>query len=97
MRNKIALAVLAGFFLLEPVFAADWYICLSSFKNRDNARKLEKTLEQNGYLHVLCRIMAMETHVSERYAKYVYFKQLANPEIFTGSAETVSRASSCGR
>ena len=41
-----------------------------------------RTVNQNRYLHVLCRIMATETGVSEWYAKNVYFKQLANPDIF---------------
>ena len=50
-----------------------------------------RTLHQNSYLHVLCRIMACETGVTERYAKDVYFKQLANPDIFvTTTKDSVS-------
>lgn len=41
-----------------------------------------RTLNQNSYLHVLCRIMAGETGTTEDYAKQVYFKELANPELF---------------
>jgi len=42
----------------------------------------DRTLNQNSYLHILCRILAMETGVTERYAKDMYFKRLANPDIF---------------
>lgn len=42
----------------------------------------DRTLNQNSYLHILCRILAMETGVTERYAKDMYFKRLANPGIF---------------
>ena len=41
-----------------------------------------RTLNQNSYIHVLCRILAADTGVSEQYAKQVYFKELANPDIF---------------
>lgn len=41
-----------------------------------------RTPSQNKYLHVIVRILALETGVSESYAKDVYFKQLANPSIF---------------
>ena len=41
-----------------------------------------RTLNQNRYIHVLCRIMAEGTGTTERYAKQVYFKELANPDIF---------------
>ena len=41
-----------------------------------------RTLNQNRYLHVLIRIMAMETGVKEHYAKQVYFKTFANPQWF---------------
>lgn len=44
--------------------------------------KSNRTLNQNGYLHVLCRILASEIGVTERYAKDVYFKTLANPDLF---------------
>ena len=42
----------------------------------------DRTLNQNSYLHILCRILAMETGVTERSAKDMYFKRLANPDIF---------------
>ena len=42
----------------------------------------KRTLSQNSYLHVLCRILAIEIGVTEKYAKDVYFKQLANPDLF---------------
>lgn len=41
-----------------------------------------RTLNQNSYIHVLCRIMAEGTGTTEQYAKQVYFKEIANPEIF---------------
>ena len=41
-----------------------------------------RTLNQNSYIHVLCRILAVEIGVTEHYAKQVYFKELANPDIF---------------
>ena len=41
-----------------------------------------RTLNQNKYLHVLIRILALETGVTEDYAKSMYFKRMANPEIF---------------
>lgn len=41
-----------------------------------------RTLSQNCYLHVLCRILAQDIGVTEPYAKQVYFKELANPDIF---------------
>ena len=41
-----------------------------------------RTLNQNSYIHVLCRIMAEGTGTTEQYAKQVYFKELANPDIF---------------
>jgi len=61
-----------------------------------------RTVSQNSYLHVLIRVMAMETGVSERYAKDVYFKRMANPDIFVrteadpltgGSVETLRGSS----
>ena len=45
--------------------------------------KSNRTLSQNCYLHVLCRILAQETGTSEYYAKQIYFKGLANRELFT--------------
>jgi len=44
--------------------------------------KSNRTLSQNCYLHVLCRILARETGVTEYYAKQVYFKELANQNLF---------------
>lgn len=41
-----------------------------------------KTIRQNRYLHVLCRILANDIGVSEEYAKDMYFKRLANRDIF---------------
>ena len=42
----------------------------------------KRTYNQNAYLHVLIRLMALNTGVKESYAKTVYFKQLANPDLF---------------
>lgn len=44
--------------------------------------KSNRTLNQNSYIHVLCRIMAEGTGTTEHYAKQVYFKELANPQLF---------------
>lgn len=41
-----------------------------------------RTLNQNSYIHILCRIMASQTGVTERYAKQVYFKDFANHDLF---------------
>lgn len=41
-----------------------------------------RTLNQNSYIHILCRILATQIGVSEAYAKQVYFKELSNPDIF---------------
>ena len=49
-------------------------VCLIDESNR--------TLNQNSYLHVLCRILAAYSGVTEYYAKQVYFKEMANPDIF---------------
>ena len=49
-------------------------VCLIDESNR--------TLNQNSYIHVLCRILAQDTGTSVEYAKQVYFKELANPDIF---------------
>lgn len=54
-------------------------------KQRTNVSLIDeskRTLNQNSYIHVLCRILALDTGVSERYAKLVYYKELANPDIF---------------
>lgn len=61
-----------------------------------------RTLNQNSYIHVLCRIMASQTGVTEAYAKQVYFKELANSELFvtttkddmTGKIVTYHRSTS---
>lgn len=47
----------------------------------------DRTLNQNSYLHVLCRILAIETGVKEAYSKEVYFKRLANPDLFVSEVE----------
>lgn len=44
--------------------------------------KSNRTLSQNCYVHVLCRVMASETGTTEYYAKQVYFKEIANPDLF---------------
>lgn len=49
-------------------------VCLKDESNR--------TLNQNAYIHVLCRILAADIGVTERYAKDVYFKDCANKDIF---------------
>jgi len=46
-----------------------------------------RTLNQNSYIHVLCRILAADIGVSEKYAKQVYFKEIANPDIFITSTK----------
>jgi hypothetical protein len=54
-------------------------------KNCTNAVLVDeskRTPNQNSYLHVLIRIMALSTGVKESYAKEVYFKRLANPDLF---------------
>ena len=62
----------------------------------------KRTYNQNSYLHVLIRLMALNTGVKESYAKEIYFKQLANPHLFikeyddpvTGNKITALRSSS---
>lgn len=58
----------------------------SLLKNKRSLISLEdksnRTPSQNCYLHVLCRIMAQETGTTEYYAKQVYFKELANNDLF---------------
>ena len=49
-------------------------VCLIDESNR--------TLNQNSYIHVLIRILASYSGVTENYAKQVYFKELANPDLF---------------
>ena len=53
--------------------------------SRDNVCLLDetgRTLNQNSYIHVLCRILASDIGTTEDYAKQVYFKELANKDIF---------------
>jgi len=60
--------------------------CNSLLKHQRTLVSLEdksnRTLSQNCYIHVLCRIMASETGTSEYYAKQVYFKEISNPDLF---------------
>lgn len=42
----------------------------------------KRSLKQNSYIHVLCRILASETGESTSYAKQMYFKELANRDLF---------------
>lgn len=45
----------------------------------------QRSPSQNKYLHVIIRILALETGVSEAYAKDKYFKEMANPGLFVRS------------
>lgn len=60
--------------------------CNALLKNQRNNVCLidesNRTLNQNKYIHVLCRILAQDIGVTEQYAKQVYFKELANRDIF---------------
>lgn len=47
----------------------------------------KRTYNQNSYVHVLIRLMALNTGVKESYAKNVYFKQLSNPDLFVVEIE----------
>lgn len=47
----------------------------------------KRSIRQNDYLHVLVRILAIETGVTEEYSKQVYFKQFANPSLFIRVSE----------
>lgn len=51
-------------------------------RNAELGDHSKRTLKQNSYYHVLCRILAIEVGVTERYAEDVYFKQMANPGLF---------------
>ena len=42
----------------------------------------KRSLNQNRYLHVLIRMLALETGVTEQYSKDMYFKRFANPKLF---------------
>ncbi|MBR1434212.1 MAG: recombination protein NinB [Bacteroidales bacterium] len=65
--------------------------CNNCLKNKSGLvtliDKSKRTPSQNKYLHVIIRILAMETGVRESYAKDVYFKQLANPSLFITETE----------
>lgn len=52
-----------------------------------------RTLNQNSYMHILVRIVAQYTGETEYYAKQVYFKEMANPGIFS----TVTKDSITGK
>ena len=58
----------------------------SLLKNQRNNVSLKdesgRTINQNRYIHVLCRILAEGTGTTEAYAKEVYFKELSNKDIF---------------
>lgn len=47
----------------------------------------KRSLKQNGYVHILIRMLAIETGVTEAYAKEIYFKQYANINIFLKEVE----------
>ena len=52
---------------------------------RNNVSLLDestRTLNQNSYIHVLCRVLAADTGVTTDYAKQIYFKRFANPTLF---------------
>ena len=51
------------------------------------ADESKRTPNQYSYLHILIRLMALTTGVKESYAKSVYFKQLANPDLFIEEIE----------
>ena len=54
-------------------------------EQRPNVKVLDesgRTPNQNSYMHVIIRIVAVYTGETEYYAKQVYFKQMANPGIF---------------
>ena len=44
--------------------------------------KMQRTRQQNNYLHLLIGVVAMETGNTLAYAKEVYFKRIANPRLF---------------
>jgi len=46
-----------------------------------------RTVSQNAYLHTLIRILALETGVSEQYAKDTYFKRMANGQLFVSHVD----------
>ena len=63
---------------------------------RANVRLVDesgRTLNQNSFAHVLIRIVASYTGETEYYAKQVYFKQMANPGIFS----TVTKDTTTGK
>lgn len=65
-------------------------------KERSNVKIVDesnRTLNQNSYAHILIRIVAQYTGETEYYAKQVYFKELANPGLFS----TVTKDSVTGQ
>lgn len=44
--------------------------------------KMQRTRAQNNYLHLLIGVVAMETGNTLAYCKEVYFKRIANPQLF---------------
>lgn len=44
--------------------------------------KAFRSLRQNGYLHLLCGVVAMETGESVEYVKENYFKRMCNSALF---------------
>lgn len=58
------------------------YLLLKKRENVCLIDESKRTPNQNSYIHVLCRILAQETGTSEAYAKQMYFKRLANKDIF---------------
>lgn len=44
--------------------------------------RARRTRNQNSYLHLLIGVVAMETGNTLEYSKQVYFKRMANPDIF---------------
>ncbi len=48
MRVKKLLTSLIFFFLLQVLFAQEWFVCLASFSVKENAQKYVELLEKNG-------------------------------------------------
>lgn len=44
--------------------------------------KMQRTRAQNSYLHLIIGVVAMETGNTLDYCKEVYFKRIANPQLF---------------
>lgn len=58
------------------------YLLLKKRENVCLVDESKRTPNQNSYIHVLCRILAQYAGTSETYAKQVYFKKMANKDIF---------------